>query len=160
MAATGCDGVVVGRGCLGRPWLFGDLLEVLAGRPAPPPRPLGVARAVMVDHARPSSPTTATSRWPCATFRKHASWYLTGYPVGGELRRRFGQVSTLAELDDLVAGLDPALTVVDGRRADPPRPHQRPDPRRPARRLPRRSRALEHDLTVPADDDVLALSGG
>ena len=48
---TGCDGVVVGRGCLGRPWLFGDLLEVLAGRPAPPSRPLGVAVAVMVDHA-------------------------------------------------------------------------------------------------------------
>ena len=51
MRATGCDGVVVGRGCLGRPWLFGDLLEVLAGRPAPAPRPLGVAAAVMVDHA-------------------------------------------------------------------------------------------------------------
>ena len=47
-------------------------------------------------------------------FRKHASWYLTGYPVGGESRRRFAQVSTLAELDDLVAALDPALTVVEG----------------------------------------------
>ena len=33
MAATGCDGVVIGRGCLGRPWLFGDLVEALAGRP-------------------------------------------------------------------------------------------------------------------------------
>ena len=30
--ATGCDGVVVGRGCLGRPWLFGDLIEAMAGR--------------------------------------------------------------------------------------------------------------------------------
>ena len=62
MRATGCDGVVVGRGCLGRPWLFGDLLEVLAGRPAPPSRPLGVAHG---GDGRPrprrSSPTTATS---------------------------------------------------------------------------------------------------
>ena len=39
MRDTGCDGVVVGRGCLGRPWLFGDLVDVLAGRPAPRPAP-------------------------------------------------------------------------------------------------------------------------
>ena len=52
MAATGCDGVVIGRGCLGRPWLFGDLVEVLSGRPAPASRPLGVVLDVMLDHAR------------------------------------------------------------------------------------------------------------
>ena len=33
VAATGCDGVVVGRGCLGRPWLFRDLADAFAGRP-------------------------------------------------------------------------------------------------------------------------------
>ena len=39
VAATGCDGVVVGRGCLGRPWLFADLEAAFAGKePAPPPR--------------------------------------------------------------------------------------------------------------------------
>ena len=52
MVETGCDGVVVGRGCLGRPWLFGDLVDVLSGRPAPPSRPLGIALGVMADHAR------------------------------------------------------------------------------------------------------------
>ena len=52
MRTTGCDGVVVGRGCLGRPWLFGDLVDALSGRPVSGPRPLGVAADVMVDHAR------------------------------------------------------------------------------------------------------------
>ena len=37
MAATGCDGVVVGRGCLGRPWLFRDLAAAFAGGPFPAP---------------------------------------------------------------------------------------------------------------------------
>ena len=52
MAATGCDGVVIGRGCLGRPWLFGDLVDVLAGRPGLRRRALGVVLDVMADHAR------------------------------------------------------------------------------------------------------------
>ena len=114
MAATGCDGVVVGRGCLGRPWLFGDLLEVFAGRPAPPSRRLGEASAVMVDHARALVVHHGDERSAMRAFRKHASWYLTGYPVGGDARRRFAQVSTCAELDDLVAELDPSSSVVPG----------------------------------------------
>ena len=47
-------------------------------------------------------------------FRKHTSWYLTGYPVGGEIRRRFANVSTLAELDDLIAPLDRTMELVAG----------------------------------------------
>jgi hypothetical protein len=93
-------------------------------------------------------------------FRKHASWYLTGYPVGGEVRRRFAQVSTLAELDDLLAGLDPAMTVVEG--GERIRRGHTNGPIRvalPDGFLDDRD-ALEHDLTVPADDDVMALSGG
>ena len=53
MRATGCDGVVIGRGCLGRPWLFGDLLDRARTASAPPPsRSLGVVIDVMADHAR------------------------------------------------------------------------------------------------------------
>ncbi len=51
MAETGCDGVVIGRGCLGRPWLFGDLLTAFAGGASPPSRPLGVVADVMAEHA-------------------------------------------------------------------------------------------------------------
>ena len=94
MRHTGCDGVVVGRGCLGRPWLFGDLVAVMSGAPAPALRPLGLALAVMADHARAlvvhhadDGIRAGGDRAPklaMRTFRKHASWYLTGYPVGSE----------------------------------------------------------------------------
>ncbi len=47
-------------------------------------------------------------------FRKHTSWYLTGYPVGPEVRHRLAQVSTLMELDDLLGGLDPSAELVAG----------------------------------------------
>jgi nifR3 family TIM-barrel protein len=160
MRTTGCDGIVVGRGCLGRPWLFGDLLEVLAGRPAPPSRPLGEAAAVMVDHAGALVAHHGDERLAMRSFRKHASWYLTGYPVGGEVRRRFAQVSTRGELEDLVAALDPALTVVDGgeriRRGHTNGPIKVALPDGFLDDVD----ALEHDLAVPDDDDVMALSGG
>jgi len=160
MRVTGCDGVVVGRGCLGRPWLFGDLVEALAGRPVPPSRPLGFAAAVMADHARALATHHGDERVAMRTFRKHASWYLTGYPVGSEARRHFAQVSSLAELDDLLAGLDPAAAVVPG--GERIRRGHTNGPIRVA--LPDGFLddvdALEDDLTVPDDSTVLALSGG
>ena len=160
MDATGCDGVVVGRGCLGRPWLFGDLLEVFAGRPTPPSRTLGFAAGVMLDHARALVVHQGDERNAMRAFRKHASWYLTGYPVGGQVRQRFAQVSTVVELEDLVAGLDPTLRVVDGgeriRRGHTNGPVKVSLPDGFLDDL----EALEHDLAVPDDNDVMALSGG
>ena len=113
MAETGCDGVVVGRGCLGRPWLFGDLLAVFAGKEPPPPPRLGEVAGVMVDHAHLLADHLGPDR-AIRDFRKHAGWYLTGYTVGGDLRRRFGMVSSLVELDDLVALLDPSAELPPG----------------------------------------------
>jgi tRNA-dihydrouridine synthase len=113
MSETGCDGVVVGRGCLGRPWLFGDLVAVFSGGTPPPSPTLGSVAAVMAEHAR-----LLVGHHPgdlgIRDFRKHAGWYLTGYPVGGELRRRFGMVSSLDELDDLIALLDHDACLVPG----------------------------------------------
>jgi len=43
----------------------------------------------------------------CKEFRKHVSWYLKGFAAGGELRRALALVTTLAELDELLAQLDP-----------------------------------------------------
>ncbi|HEX6787272.1 MAG TPA: tRNA dihydrouridine synthase DusB [Acidimicrobiales bacterium] len=113
VAATGCDGVVVGRGCLGRPWLFADLEAAFAGKePSPPPR-LGEVATVMADHAR-LLVDWAGEGAALRDFRKHTGWYLTGYPCGPEVRRRLALVDTLAELDDLLAGLDPDLGLVPG----------------------------------------------
>src|SRR3546814_6652752 len=95
---TGCDGVVVGRGCLGRPWLFRDLADAFAGRPVQPPPKLGEVCEVMRDHARRLLDwiDPATAGVPGLTsFRKHASWYLTGYPAGGRLRHEIALVRPL-----------------------------------------------------------------
>ena len=113
VAETGCDGVVVGRGCLGRPWLFGELEAVFAGRePAPAPW-LGEVIIVMAEHARLLADWLGEDGG-LRDFRKHTGWYLTGYPVGPAVRRRLAAVCSLSELDDLLATLDPSLGVVPG----------------------------------------------
>jgi nifR3 family TIM-barrel protein len=121
---TGCDGVVVGRGCLGRPWLFADLAAGIAGRPERVRPGLGYVLATMRRHIqllaehyegyeRPArsvgqsagEPVTSENR-ACRDFRKHIAWYLKGYMVGGELRSRLGMFTSLAEFDQLTAELD------------------------------------------------------
>jgi nifR3 family TIM-barrel protein len=154
MRATGCDGVVVGRGCLGRPWLFGDLLAVFAGRPAPPPPPLGDVIDVMAAHAIDLVGHLGSEHTAMRDFRKHTAWYLTGYPVGPEARRRLAMVSTLVELDDLLACLDRDLAVVPG--GERIRRGHTNGPIRVA--LP--DGYLDDELAVPDDRDVVALSGG
>jgi nifR3 family TIM-barrel protein len=104
---TGVDGIVVGRGCLGRPWLFADLEAAFAGSPSQALPTLGEVAAVMARHARLLVDALADERHGCADFRKHVAWYLKGFPVGGDLRRRLAMVSSLAEVDDLLALLDP-----------------------------------------------------
>jgi nifR3 family TIM-barrel protein len=113
MRETGCDGVVVGRGCLGRPWLFADLAAVLAGKEPRPAPGLGEVAAVMAEHAGLLSDWLGEGP-AMRDFRKHTGWYLTGYPVGPEIRRRLAAVTTRAELDDLCSQLDPELVVVPG----------------------------------------------
>ncbi len=155
MRQTGCDGVVIGRGCLGRPWLFGDLHAVFAGRVAPASPRLGEVADVMVEHARMLTEHLVDGIG-IRDFRKHAGWYLTGYPVGGDLRRRFGMVSSLAELDDLVAQLDLEAELVPGGERLV-RGHSN-GPIRVA--LPDGYLASLDDATPPDDADVVAISGG
>ena len=108
MAETGCDGVVVGRGCLGRPWLFAELSAALNGTVQPTPPNLGEVVVIMRRHAE----LLAAHHGPdkgLREFRKHVSWYLRGFPAGSELRVALALVSTLAELDDLLVQLDPSV---------------------------------------------------
>ena len=105
VARTGCDGVVVGRGCLGRPWLFGDLEAAFAGRPLPPAPTLGEVCVTMRRHAGLLTEHMGADKG-IRDMRKHIAWYLKGFPVGSELRRRLGLVSSLDELDELLAELD------------------------------------------------------
>jgi nifR3 family TIM-barrel protein len=117
LRATGCAGVVIGRGCLGRPWLFRDLARALhpdrATSPATPVLPsLDEVSMLMRRHAILLCELMGEERG-CRDFRKHVSWYLKGFPVGGELRAAGGMVSTLADLDLVVARLDPELAYPD-----------------------------------------------
>ena len=106
VAATGCDGVVVGRGCLGRPWLFGDLEAAFAGRPLPASPPLGQVAATLRRHAVLLCEHMGDHKG-IRDVRKHIAWYLKGFPVGPEVRRSLGMVSSIGELDDLLGTLDP-----------------------------------------------------
>ncbi|MBF4163417.1 tRNA dihydrouridine synthase DusB [Nocardioides sp. CBS4Y-1] len=103
---TGAAGVVVGRGCLGRPWLFRDLAAAFAGEQVTTLPRLGEVTAMMRRHAELLSQHMGEARG-CTEFRKHVSWYLKGFAAGGEMRRRLGLVDSLAALDDLLADLDP-----------------------------------------------------
>jgi nifR3 family TIM-barrel protein len=106
MAETGCSGVVVGRGCLGRPWLFRDLAAAFRGEPAPPLPSLGEVAAMMRRHAELLVESMGEDRG-CKEFRKHIAWYLKGFRAGGELRQSLGLVDSLATLDVLLSRLDP-----------------------------------------------------
>ncbi|QLQ11781.1 MAG: tRNA dihydrouridine synthase DusB [Nocardioidaceae bacterium] len=103
---TGAAGVVVGRGCLGRPWLFRDLAAAFAGESVATLPRLGEVTAMMRRHAELLCQHMGEKRG-CKEFRKHVSWYLKGFRAGGPLRHNLALVSTLADLDALLAELDP-----------------------------------------------------
>ncbi|GAA1839251.1 tRNA dihydrouridine synthase DusB [Pseudonocardia ailaonensis] len=102
---TGCDGVVVGRGCLGRPWLFGDLEAAFAGRPLPTPPNLRQVSETLRRHAVLLCEHMGDHKG-IRDVRKHIAWYLKGFAVGGDLRRALGMVESIGQLDDLLAQLD------------------------------------------------------
>jgi nifR3 family TIM-barrel protein len=117
---TGAAGVVVGRGCLGRPWLFRDLAAAFAGgrvamvpeegaeRPSRRTLPeLGEVSAMMRRHAELLCDLMGEERG-CKELRKHVAWYLRGFSVGGDLRRSLALVTSLELLDELLARLDGA----------------------------------------------------
>ena len=103
---TGAAGVVVGRGCLGRPWIFRDLAAAFSGETVATLPSLGEVMAMMRRHAELLCQHMGEERG-CKEFRKHVSWYLKGFAAGGEMRRSLGLVDTLASLDRLLADLDP-----------------------------------------------------
>jgi nifR3 family TIM-barrel protein len=108
MDATGCDGVVIGRGCLGRPWLFAELSAVFAGRPIKTPPTLGEVSQIIRRHGELLTDHFGEDK-AMRDIRKHVAWYLHGFPAGADLRRGLALVKTLSELDDLLAQLDPSV---------------------------------------------------
>lgn len=103
---TRCDGVIVGRGCLGRPWLFADLAAAFSGKVEQQQPTLGEVTRVMRRHAELLGEWLGEERG-CVEFRKHVAWYLKGFRAGSSVRERLGTVSSYADLEALLADLDP-----------------------------------------------------
>jgi nifR3 family TIM-barrel protein len=159
MQRTGCDGVVIGRGCLGRPWLFGDLVRAFRGEAPVPARSLGFVVEAMQRHARSLADHYTDhggESFAMRDFRKHTAWYMSGYPVGPDVRRRLSQISSLGELDGILGELDPATRLVEGGERIK-RGHTN-GPIKVA--LPEHYLDDRDALVVPDDNDVMALSGG
>ena len=153
MAVTGCDGVVIGRGCLGRPWLFAELSAAFTDSPPPTPPNLGEVANIIRRHGELLAAHFGEDKG-MRDIRKHIAWYLHGFPAGSELRRALALVKTRTELDILLDKLD----------ADVPFPTAATGPRgrqgSPARvALPEGWLADRDDCTVPAGADIMH-SGG
>ncbi len=106
MDQTGCDGVVVGRGCQGRPWLFADLAAGFAGKPDRVRPSLGEVAAILRRHAELLVEFFEDEGRALRDLRKHVAWYFKGYPVGGQMRHRLATMESLADLDAKLAELD------------------------------------------------------
>ncbi|CQD21049.1 transcriptional regulator [Mycobacterium lentiflavum] len=153
MASTGCDGVVIGRGCLGRPWLFAELSAAFTGTASPTPPTLGEVADIVRRHGELLAAHFGEDKG-MRDIRKHVAWYLHGFPAGSDLRRVLALVKTLDELDALLDRLD--RTVEFPQAATGPRGRQGS----PARvSLPDGWLNDPDDCTVPAGADVMH-SGG
>ncbi len=138
---TGCDGVVVGRGCLGRPWLFADLDRAFRGEAIAEPPSFATVMEVIgrhIDLLMQTKPEAFALR----DFRKHLSWYAKGYALGIDVRRRLAMVSTRRDLEVVLAQLDPTARPAPG-----------------SERLPRAKSSAQAHVALPAgyldhlDDD-------
>ncbi len=158
LRATGCDGVIVGRGCLRRPWLFAELETVFNGRePGPQPR-LGAIVALIREHAERLIALFGMENG-IRQMRKWCLWYTGGFRGAGAVRAVLPRMSTLDELLAALAHLDPdeemPLVVLRTSRAK--------DGRRQEVRLPHGYLADREDLTPPREeltDQDVALAGG
>jgi nifR3 family TIM-barrel protein len=103
---TGCNGVVVGRGCLGRPWLFADLVSALNGENTRVNPTLFEVRDVMLRHGQLLVEYFENEDRAMRDIRKHMAWYLKGFSVPREIRSTLGMVTSLAHMSELLSHLE------------------------------------------------------
>lgn len=103
---TGCDGVIVGRGCLGKPWLFADIEFALRGVEIPTQPDFREVADMMIRHAELLADYLDDEAVASREFRKHVAWYTKGFRVGGETRHRLAMIDSINELRELLATIE------------------------------------------------------
>jgi hypothetical protein len=159
LRTTGCDGVIVGRGCLRRPWLFAELAAVFDGREPGPQPTLGGIRDLMEDHAARLiaffGPDVGIRQ-----MRKWCLWYTAGFRGAAAVRPSLLRIDSLARMRSLLERLDPDEPFPPGGL----RTSKAKDGRRQEVRLPHGYLAARDDDTPPAVPDggawESALDGG
>ena len=106
MDQTGCNGVVVGRGCLGRPWLFADLVSALNGEHNRTNPTLFQVREIMLRHGQLLVEYFENEDRAMRDIRKHMAWYLKGFSVAREIRSSLGMVISISQLSQLLSLLE------------------------------------------------------
>lgn len=101
---TGCDGIMIGRGAQGNPWIFHQILHWMeTGEQEERPSPEEVKRMIL-RHARLQVECKGAYTG-IREMRKHVAWYTAGYPNSAKLRAKVNEVESLEELEDLIRGL-------------------------------------------------------
>jgi nifR3 family TIM-barrel protein len=106
LRATRCDGVIVGRGCLGRPWLFRELAQVFDGREPDAPPTLGAIIGLMEDHAA-RLVAFFGEREAMLQMRKWCAWYTKGFAGSASVRAALVRLESLEDMRRELARLDP-----------------------------------------------------
>ena len=105
MEQTGCAGVVVGRGCLGRPWLFADLVSAINGENKRVNPTLFEVRQIMLRHGHLLVEYFENEDRAMRDIRKHMAWYLKGFSVPREIRANLGMVNSLEHMQQLLSNV-------------------------------------------------------
>jgi nifR3 family TIM-barrel protein len=105
--STGCHGVIVGRGALGRPWLFRDLADAFAGRSPTPGPCFGEVAEIMLEHAQRLAEWLGEAA-AMRAFRRHVTWYTKCFRHSARLRERLSRLETLGELRSALEDCDPS----------------------------------------------------
>ena len=98
---TGCDGVMIGRGAQGNPWIFSELLEYERTGKMPLRPSVEAIKKMMIRHAQLQMQYKG-EYLGIREMRKHVSWYTSGLPNSAKLRDEINRVESYEELEQLL----------------------------------------------------------
>ena len=101
MRETGCDGVMIGRGAQGNPWIFSELREYEKTGQMPARPSNAQLKEMMLRHARLQMQYKGDFLG-IREMRKHVAWYTTGLPNSAKLRGEINAVESYEELEELL----------------------------------------------------------